>query len=141
MSVNWVSVLENIIAIVYIATFAFTVLFVICLEKNIRIKDLFSPRRWRSFYIWLIKKHLKAMGESNTYLTRSELIQYSYRVANCFECIKAGKCVHCGCDAEGRMNNRTDSCSDGKWGMMISEEELDEYLNDPETKLTFKIEE
>jgi hypothetical protein len=79
------------------------------------------------------------MGETNTYLTRGQLIQYGYRVAHCFECIKAGQCVHCGCDAEGRMNSATDSCSAGKWGMMITEEQLDEYLNHPETKLQLKV--
>lgn len=91
-------------------------------------KDIFSPKRWKAVYIWFIKKQLKFLGENEKYLTTSELIQYSYRVSNCSECLIAGKCVHCGCDAEGRLNGITDSCSAGKWDAMLTDEEMNEFL-------------
>lgn len=111
------------------------ILFVVgCLLLHARFKmgyswkDIFSPKRWKAVYIWLLKKHLKWFGENTTYLTTSELLQYSNRVANCSECLISGKCTHCGCDAEGRLNGITDECSAGKWGAMLSEEEMKKFL-------------
>ena len=102
-------------------------------------KDIFSPKRWKAVYIWLIKKQLKFFGESTTYLTKEELLQYSYRVAKCGDCLQAGKCLHCGCDTEGRMNGITDECSAGKWKQMLSKEEMDNFLKDNEFKFNVEL--
>jgi len=109
---------------------------VVCLLLHVRYKmgyswkDIFSPKRWRSVYIWLLKKQLKYFGETEKYLTTSELLQYSNRVANCSECLIKGKCTHCGCNTEGRINNITDTCSNNKWGAMLSEQEMKEFLEE-----------
>lgn len=100
-------------------------------------KDIFSPVRWKAVYIWVLKKQLKYFKETNTYLTKNELLQYSYRVAKCTDCLLEGKCKHCGCDTEGRMNGVTDSCSAGKFGVFLTDEELDELLK--ENKLVFNV--
>ena len=100
-------------------------------------KDIFSPIRWKAVYIWILKKQLKYFKETNTYLTKNELLQYSYRVAKCGDCLQAGKCVHCGCDAEGRLNGTTDECSAKKWGAFLTDDELNNLLK--ENKLIFDV--
>jgi len=104
---------------------------IIAVIKGIDPLDFYRPKRWKSFLIWILKKRLRKMDGSEIYLEKHELIQYAYRVAKCFECIRVGKCVNCKCDAEGRMNNRTDACSAEKWGLFLSKEEFAEVLKDP----------
>jgi hypothetical protein len=91
-------------------------------------KDIFSPTRWKAVYIWLLKKQLKFFGENEKYLTKNELLQYSYRVANCTDCLIEGKCVNCKCDSEGRINGTQDECSAGKWGKFLTDNEMDSFL-------------
>lgn len=102
-------------------------------------KDFISPKRWRSFYIYLLKKQLKYFGENEKYLTKNELLQYSYRVAQCTDCLIAGNCVNCGCDAEGRINNTTDYCSAKKFGEFLSDEEMNELLKNNDFILKAEI--
>lgn len=102
-------------------------------------KDFISPKRWRSFYIYLLKKQLKYFGENEKYLTKNELLQYSYRVAQCTDCLIAGNCVKCGCDAEGRINNITDYCSAKKFGEFLSDEEMNELLQNNDFILKAEI--
>jgi len=92
--------------------------------------DYYDPKRWKAFYVWLLKKQLKSLGETTTYLERHELIQMAYRVGQCWECIKEGKCQNCGCDTEGRMNGEDDVCSAGKWGVKLTKEEFKENVED-----------
>ncbi len=101
-------------------------------------KDIFSPKRWKAVYVWFLKLGLKKTGETEKYLTTNELLQYSYRVAKCGDCLQAGKCLHCGCNAEGRLNGITDECSAGKWGQMLTDEEMKTFLRDNE--LIFNVE-
>ena len=116
----------------------------LCLLLHLRYKqgyswkDIFSPSRWKAVYVWLLKKQLKAAGENEKYLTTSELLQYSYRVSKCGDCLQNGSCLHCGCNAEGRLNGISDECSAGKWGEMLTEEEMKEFLKTNE--LLFNVE-
>ena len=118
---------------------------IVCLLLHARYKlgyswkDIFSPKRWRAVYIWLLKKQLKFFGENEKYLTTGELIQYANRVANCAECLQVGKCVHCGCDAEGRLNGITDECSAKKWGAMLSDDEMKEFLKNNKVEFSKPI--
>ena len=113
-------------------------LLIICILLHVRYKlkykwkDIFSPKRWRAVYIWLLKKQLKFFGENTVYLTTSELLQYSNRVSRCYKCLLNGKCLHCGCNAEGRLNGVQDSCSNNEWGAFLSEEEMKDFLNNNE---------
>lgn len=102
---------------------------------NTNYYDYFNYKRWKSFTIWLAKKYLKYNNETNTYLTREEIINYGYRFSKCYECIIEGKCVHCGCNAEGRFNNKTDFCSNDKWGSFIKIEDIEEILLNDNGKL------
>lgn len=88
-----------------------------------RIKDIFSPYRWKAVIIFLIKKLLRILGETEIYLEQHEIEQYMYRMLRCPECVVNGKCLHCGCDTIGRMNNKTDTCSKLNWGIIQTKEE------------------
>lgn len=96
---------------------------------NYKLKDIFSPKRWKAVYVWLIKLHLKWLGENDKYLTTNELLQYSFRVAKCGDCLQNGSCLSCGCNSEGRINGISDTCSALKWGAFLSDDEMKEYLN------------
>lgn len=100
-------------------------------------KDIFSPKRWKAVLVWLLKKAVRKLDGSEIYLTKNELIQYAYRVSQCGECIQKGQCVNCNCDAEGRFNGRTDTCSLDKWGAFLSDEEMDKFLKN--NKLIFNV--
>lgn len=104
--------------------------FLIARFTNTDPLDYYEPGRWKAFYIWLLKKQLKGFGETTTYLERHEMIQMAYRVGQCWECIKEGKCQNCGCDTEGRMNGDNDVCSAGKWGIKLTKEEFKEHVDD-----------
>lgn len=103
-------------------------------------EDIFSPNRWKAVVVWWLKKILIKLDNSDKYLTKNELLQYSYRVAQCSDCLQAGKCKHCGCDSEGRLNGVTDSCSAGKWGVMLTDEEMDNFLKKNKFIFTVKTE-
>ena len=121
-------------------------LVVSCILLHVRYKmgysweDIFSPKRWKAILVWLLKKAVRFLDRKETYLTKNELLQYSYRVAQCSDCLLEGKCKHCGCDAEGRLNGITDVCSAGKWGAMLTDEEMDKFLNNNKLIFTVKTE-
>jgi hypothetical protein len=109
----------------------------IAVYTNTLPEDYYDPKRWRAFYIFLLKKHLRYLDGSEIYLSREELIQYGYRFAKCYKCIINGYCIECGCHAEGRFNGRSDTCSANRWGIFIDKKDLDEYLLNP--NLNFEI--
>jgi hypothetical protein len=92
-----------------------------------RLKDFFTPARWKSFIVWLLKLLLRRIDGSEVYLEFWEVEQYMYRMLKCPDCVSAGKCTHCGCHTNGRMMNRDEVCSADKWGGFMSEEEWKEY--------------
>lgn len=118
-----------------------SIIFLIILNLRFKggysFKDIFSPARWKAVMVWLLKLLVRKLDKSDVYLTKNELLQYSYRVANCSECLLNGSCLHCGCNAEGRINGTTDECSAGKWGAFLSEEEMNKFLE--ENKLIFNV--
>jgi len=124
-------------------TFSFIV---ICILLNLRYiggyswKDIFSVYRWKAVLVWLLKLTVRKLDNKSIYLTKNELLQYSYRVANCGDCLQNGSCLHCGCNAEGRLNGITDECSAGKWGAFLSDEEMDKFLNNNKLIFNVKIE-
>lgn len=123
--------------------FELILLVVFCLVLHAKFKmgyswkDIFSPARWKAVLIWLLKKLVRYLDGSSVYLTKNELLQYAYRVAQCGDCLQQGYCKNCKCDAEGRFNGRTDTCSLDKWGMFLSDEEMDKFLE--KTELEFKV--
>lgn len=99
--------------------------------------DLFTPSRWKSFIVWLLKISLKKLDGTDVYLEFWEVEQYMYRMLSCPKCVEKGKCIHCDCHTNGRMMNRTDHCSDGRWGLWFSKEEWQAFK--VQTKLEFKL--
>lgn len=87
-----------------------------------RFRDIVTPSRWKSFIVWLLKKLLRWLDGSEVYLEPYEVEQYMFRMLRCPDCVKEGKCLHCGCDTIGRMMNRTDYCSDHRWGAFEDKE-------------------
>jgi len=115
------------------------IIFVIAVYSNTNPFDYYDPKRYKFVSIWLAKKYLKYHNETNVYLSREEIINYGIRFANCYECIIDNKCIHCGCDAEGRFNNITDECSLGKWGIFLDKKEIDDIFNNPDFKFSINI--
>jgi hypothetical protein len=59
---------------------------------------------------WLLKNR-------NIDLTYCE--QVVYRSIKCSECVKEGKCKHCGCAMPAATLSPDNFCSEGKWGPMM----------------------
>jgi hypothetical protein len=109
------------------------VFIVACLLLHVRYKmgykwsHIFSPTRWKAVYKWFLKKELKRVApEENSFLlTPNDLLQIANRVAMCEPCVLNGKCLSCNCDIGGAMSDKNLSCSEGKWGPMKTEEEME----------------
>lgn len=91
---------------------------------KIRLIDLVTPKRWLSVIVWVLKMLVKKLDKSEVYLEAWEIEQYQFRLLTCPECVAQGKCTHCGCDTIGRMMNRFENCSAGKWGSFFESKEL-----------------
>ncbi len=130
MSTIWLSLLLPHILVLIIARYTKTDPF-----------DYYEPKRWRSFSIWIAKLYLRYQGETNTYLSRVQIFNYGMRFAHCYDCVLAGKCVKCGCDIEGRMNNMTDECANLKFGEGLTDEEFNESIEDIKNNLQISIKE
>lgn len=108
---------------------------ILALITKTKFLDYFKPKRWKSFISYLAKKWLIYSGEIKTgeearVLTKSELIQYGYRFAKCYECIIKGNCINCNCNAIGRVNNKTDVCSLKKFGLFLEDQELENLIKE-----------
>jgi hypothetical protein len=88
-----------------------------------RIKDLFSPARWKSVLVFLLRWSLKKLeGDSALVFEEQHIIeQYMFRFIKCKPCVDAGKCVNCQCAIPAKMWVRHDHCSMGKWGEFMDE--------------------
>jgi len=76
-----------------------------------RLKDIISPSRWRSFMIYLLRSLLKRLDKSEWTPEVHEVEQFMYRYLTCSSCLKEGRCVQpCKCLIPQRMHVRTDHC-------------------------------
>lgn len=94
------------------------------------LKYFFSPKRWRMYIAWLLKLAAYRLEGSKTqrdYIPRHELLQLTYKVAQCHECVLAGNCINCTCDAIGLINSPVAECKHGDWGIELTKEEFDHY--------------
>lgn len=112
-----------------------------------RFRDFFTPSRWRSFIIWVLKSIIKVLAKDEVEynLDFYEIEQYMFRMLRCPDCVAAGECTHCGCDIKGRMMNRHDYCSaieedPTKWGPFMDKESWENFkeINKIEFKLVSK---
>lgn len=71
-------------------------------------------------------------GHTN-YLLRNTLLpkyikeQAEWRMKVCQPCVKAGKCLKCGCKSPQLFYAPLKTDKDGKWGTMVSKTEWDEF--------------
>lgn len=105
-----------------------------------RIKDIFSPSRWKSFSTYLLRKTLtKLEGENALVYEEVHIIeQYMFRFMKCQDCLLAGKCKHCQCELPAKMWVRHDSCSLGKWGEFMDKGTWETFKK--QFNIDFKIE-
>lgn len=82
---------------------------------GLRIIDIVNPVKWWSF----VRGYYKSL-----FFLKHEIEQLMLRLFLCPECEK--KCVHCGCYGWGKMLNRDESCSAGKWGPMMKRKEWEQ---------------
>lgn len=108
---------------------------------SLQWKDFIDPKRYRAVLVWILKRSLRLLGENTVYLTKNELLQYTFRTAQCTNCLIEGRCENCGCDAEGRLNGITDECSLKKWGPFLSDDEMKVFLENNDIIIDFKLKE
>lgn len=99
-----------------------------------RAIDFISPRRWRSFIIYLTRKWLNFIDGSEWTPEVWEVEQYMYRYLRCPACMDLGECTHCGCAIPERMHVRTDYCSAGRWGKFKTKGEWEKFKKDKKIK-------
>lgn len=96
--------------------------------KGIPIKYFFTPKYWMSYL------RGKIIGKE---LQKGYMEQFMFRYTHpgCRECVKLGKCVHCGCDTYEKMLDPKSVCEgtydNGEpfWGQMVSEKSWEDYKN------------
>lgn len=88
-----------------------------------RIKYYFSPKRWKSFFIWILRSTLKRLDDSEWTPEPWEIEQYMYRYLRCQDCMQEGECVHsdCKCKMPARAHVRRDYCPTLRWGLFRNE--------------------
>lgn len=94
-----------------------------------RIKDIFSPSRWKSVFTFLLRWGIKKLeGEDALDFEQVHIIeQYMFRFIKCKDCLNQGKCVNCQCAIPARMWVRHDHCSASKWGEFMSKEDWEKF--------------
>jgi hypothetical protein len=103
-------------------------------------KDIFSPKKWKAVYVWLLKRYLNWLEPNAFLLTDNELLQVAYRVSQCTDCVELGKCKDCGCNISGKMCAKDQACSLNKWGPMLTDEEMNTFRKNYNIQFTAKIE-
>lgn len=93
-----------------------------------RVKYFFSPKRWKSFLVYILKWTLRRLGEKDYSPERHEVEQFMYRYLRCKDCLDQGYCKEpCQCKMPERMHVMTDHCPAYKWGSMKDKEEWNEF--------------
>lgn len=62
--------------------------------------------------------------------------QALFRAMKCYPCLKAGKCLKCGCKTPQMFFSKAKTDSDGKWGVMLSKSQWMEYRKTEQYKQT-----
>ena len=95
-----------------------------------RVRDIFSPKRWKSVFVWILQVVLTKLDGQPYPPKVHEVEQFMYRYLQCPECLAAGVCKHCGCKIPERMHVRRDHCSELKWGPVMTKENWEKYKTD-----------
>lgn len=98
---------------------------------GVRLIDIINPYKWVSY--------IKGTSIS-VFLERHYMEQLLYRSFICRPCIDNKKCLHCGCDAWGKMLDPKSSCSAEKWGPMQSKEQWNRSVSNFGISYIFKAE-
>lgn len=94
--------------------------------KVSKTKYYFSPARWKSYGVYLLRRLLVNL-DGNAYTPEvHEVEQLMYRYLSCDDCMLAGECQHsdCKCKMPARAHTYKDLCPNKppKWGPMLSKE-------------------
>lgn len=108
-----------IVSVLYLAGF------VICRVKTagksqVSLRDCLNPRNWISYVIGTSLASLIPLHVMEQYIIR-------IKDEECRKCVKAGACLHCGCNMPERALDPWQTCSAGNWGPIIFDR--DEYEN------------
>lgn len=72
-------------------------------------------------------------GNVNYYITRPDYVteQATFRAYKCQPCLKAGKCLHCGCTTPQMFFSQSKVDSAKRWGPMMSKEDWEVFKANP----------
>lgn len=104
---------------------------------GVRFIDVINPVRWKSYFVYLLRKFLKGLDESDWTPEIHEIEQYHFRLLSCPDCVGFGTCVHCGCKVPERMWNRKETCSEMKWQQFMDKDSWEKHKK--AYGITFKI--
>lgn len=88
--------------------------------KKTRLRDWINPKKWWSF----VKSQFINWFVTENYFKQ---LMFRYTMPECQPCIKAGNCVHCGCNTFQKMLNPNETCSGGYWGEMQEENDYNTF--------------
>ena len=128
------------IILIFVYSWIFITMIVSVITHTI-IHDYYDFKKFNSMIIWFCQLYLKRNGLTNTYLDRTDIINYGYRFSKCYGCVIAGHCKHCGCDTVGKFNNPDEVCSANKFGVNMTKEQIDNYFLNPNSNFKINIEE
>ena len=105
--------------------------------KKRGLKDILNLKKWW-IYIrsWFLDKFNLLPASYDNGLAYCEMVVY--RSLQCPECVKAGKCIGCGCPVPEAILDPINECSEGNWEAVDSFEEWEKFKQI--TNLKFKAE-
>lgn len=103
-----------------------------------KLKYYFMPSRWRSFMIYVLRKVLKRLDNSEWTPEVHEVEQFMFRYLTCSDCLEYKKCVHsdCGCKMPERAHVWTDHCPTGKWGPIFDKDKWENFKSRSEIEFS-----
>jgi hypothetical protein len=91
-------------------------------------KKEYTAKNIASFIRGTSKKLLDDVGFVK--LPEEQQVQVMLRSLLCDDCLAAGACKKCGCNTPDMFYDPYKECEDGKWGKMMSKEELERFQDE-----------
>lgn len=94
--------------------------------KKRGLKDIFSTRVF-SYIESQLQKIFGVRTKQKDMVAYAEQIQW--KAIMCPECKENGACLHCGCNFQDLQVSKISTCSQGKWGKVMKNEDWEDYKN------------